>query len=272
MGSRGASSGSPRTSKEAKPGRNAPCWCNSGRKYKYCHYNSDRDRIVTVNPDLHPPGTPAQLNYKDDPANIMAPFVGPLYRFCRDNNFYLFGSILTIGDMETAYSHLVAGTLTKQELLDAVIKRSQRDLLEGYVKDACAEFSSFADREEILLDAVEAHFAGKFTLSVPVFFAQLEGILRQIGSLTYKDNIKPTIKKDIWGNRLLFATEDAVEAFNAFISKLYEGQKNDGFDRNSVLHGMNLTYNTEEYSLILLLAICELRTFLWFEENTKPVV
>ncbi|WP_348935700.1 hypothetical protein [Aquabacter sp. CN5-332] len=202
----------------------------------------------------------------------MASFHGPLHRFCQENDFYLFGSTLTVGDMETAYNHLMAGTLTKQELLDAVIKRSLRHVVEGYVKDACAKFSSFAGREKILLDAVEAHFAGKYTLSVPVFFAQLEGILRQIGALTYKDNIKPTIKRDIWGNRLLFAIEDAVGAFNAFISKLYEGQKNDGFNRNPVLHGMNLTYDTEEYSLILLLAICEVRIFLWFEENTKRVV
>ncbi|WP_245304957.1 YecA family protein [Rhizobium multihospitium] len=268
MGSGAAS----RAKSEVKPGRNAPCWCNSGRKYKYCHYNSDRDRIVTINPAVHPPGTPAQLNYKDDFANIMAPFDGPLHRFCRDNDFYLFGSTLTVGDMETAYNKLVAGTLTKQELLDALIKRSHRHVLEGYVKDACAKFSSFADREKFLLDAVEAHFTGKYTLSVPVLFAQLEGILRQIGALTSKDNIKPTIKRNIWGNRLLFAMEDAVEAFNSFISKLYEGQKDDGFNRNPVLHGMNLNYDNEEYSLILLLAICEVRTFLWFEENTEPVV
>ena len=24
-------------------GRNAPCWCGSGDKYKKCHYESDRD-------------------------------------------------------------------------------------------------------------------------------------------------------------------------------------------------------------------------------------
>jgi len=24
-------------------GRNAPCWCGSDKKYKHCHYKSDRD-------------------------------------------------------------------------------------------------------------------------------------------------------------------------------------------------------------------------------------
>jgi hypothetical protein len=28
-----------------KPGRNEPCWCGSGRKYKHCHLSSDEGRI-----------------------------------------------------------------------------------------------------------------------------------------------------------------------------------------------------------------------------------
>jgi preprotein translocase subunit SecA len=30
----------------AKPklGRNDPCWCGSGKKYKYCHLRKDRER------------------------------------------------------------------------------------------------------------------------------------------------------------------------------------------------------------------------------------
>jgi hypothetical protein len=27
-----------------KPGRNDPCWCGSGKKYKYCHLRQDRKR------------------------------------------------------------------------------------------------------------------------------------------------------------------------------------------------------------------------------------
>ncbi len=26
------------------PGRNDPCWCNSGKKYKHCHLESDQKR------------------------------------------------------------------------------------------------------------------------------------------------------------------------------------------------------------------------------------
>jgi hypothetical protein len=49
----------------------------------------------------------------------------------------------------------------------------------------------FAGRDEILLDAVDAHFNGKYTMSVPVLFAQLEGILRNIGALQYNYTFRP---------------------------------------------------------------------------------
>jgi len=26
-------------------GRNDPCWCGSGKKYKKCHYEADRERL-----------------------------------------------------------------------------------------------------------------------------------------------------------------------------------------------------------------------------------
>ena len=26
-----------------KPGRNDPCWCGSGKKYKHCHWQTDRN-------------------------------------------------------------------------------------------------------------------------------------------------------------------------------------------------------------------------------------
>ena len=27
-----------------RPGRNDPCWCGSGKKYKHCHWREDRER------------------------------------------------------------------------------------------------------------------------------------------------------------------------------------------------------------------------------------
>lgn len=30
----------------AQLGRNEPCWCGSGKKYKQCHYHEDRDYLA----------------------------------------------------------------------------------------------------------------------------------------------------------------------------------------------------------------------------------
>src|SRR5450759_802013 len=30
-----------------KPGRNDPCWCGSGKKYKKCHLDSDEEEVRT---------------------------------------------------------------------------------------------------------------------------------------------------------------------------------------------------------------------------------
>ncbi|WNG21765.1 hypothetical protein F0U63_02190 [Cystobacter fuscus] len=31
--------------REPRPGRNEPCWCGSGVKYKKCHLGEDRGRL-----------------------------------------------------------------------------------------------------------------------------------------------------------------------------------------------------------------------------------
>ncbi|MDR7039114.1 hypothetical protein J2X36_003887 [Methylobacterium sp. BE186] len=267
-----SSPSSPQTRSTTKPGRNDPCWCNSGKKYKYCHFDADRDRLVTVNLDLHPPGTPAQINYKDDILNLTTRLSAPIKRFCADNDFYFFGSTFTLGDLENANKKLDDGSLTREHLIDTCKERLTRDDAAKYMDDACSKFDSFSGRDKILKDAVEAHFAGKYTLSAPALFAQLEGILRKVGALEYKDTFKPTIKRDIWDNRLLFSLKDSAQLFNGYISRLYEGQKDEPFNRNTVLHGERTDYDTEDNSLILILCILEVRTFLWFEENTKPLV
>jgi len=32
--------------KDYIPGRNDPCWCGSGKKYKNCHLNSDNEKMM----------------------------------------------------------------------------------------------------------------------------------------------------------------------------------------------------------------------------------
>jgi hypothetical protein len=257
-----------------KTRRNDPCPCGSGQKYKYCCISLEKKRrLVDVDKALHPSGTLDQADFTDDLMNIFSSVTTPLKNFCKDNKFYLFGSILTIGKLEEFNQSLKRGLLTKSDLISYFASATKREHVEAWIEDACADYQAFTPRKTILLDAVEAHFSGKYTLSVPVLFAQLEGILRDIGELKISEHMRPTIKRDIWNNRLLFSMSDDAVTFNAFIHKLYEGQKDSTeFNRNPVLHGTNLAYDSEEYSLLLILTLLEIRTFLWFEKNTQPIV
>lgn len=165
-----------------------------------------------------------------------------------------------------------AGKLTKAALIEHYIEVTKKDHVVGWIEDACINFSSFGPRRDILLDAVSAHFEGRYTLSVPVFFAQLEGILRAIGKIDPRDDFKARIKRD-WDSRMLFGMSESAGMLNAFLSRLYEGKRGaDEFNRNPILHGANVTYNTEENSLLLILTLLEIRIFLWFEKNTMPLV
>ena len=185
---------------------------------------------------------------------------------------FFFSSIVSVGKVEDFTALLKGGTLTKAALIAHYIEVTKKDAVVALVEDACANFLSFGPRRAILLDAVEAHFEGRYALSVPTFFAQLEGILRNIGAIDSRDDLKAKIKED-WDTRMLFAMSEDARLFNAFLSRLYEGKRGTTeFNRNPISHGANVTYDTEENSLLLILTFLEIRTYLWFEKNTAPIV
>lgn len=256
-----------------KPGRNQPCTCGSGKKYKFCCIGRElKPRIVPVTPGLHAPGAPATVDLTGDIMNHFSGIDRALHFFCREHDFYLFGTTMTVGKLEEFIRALEADVLTKSALIDYYKSSTKQDAVVGLIEDACGSFDSFKPRRKILLDAVNAHFRGLYTLSVPAMFAQIEGIMRDIGALAPKDDLKPTIKRD-WDNRTLFGMSDDAAHFNAFLHQLFEGQKGaDEFNRNPILHGANVGYDTEENSLVLILILLEIRTFLWFEKNTSPLV
>jgi len=170
--------------------------------------------------------------------------------------------------MEEALKRLEAGQLDHSYFLDAYRANARPEVVEGLIRDACENYAAYRGRDAVLLDIVDAHFNGKYTLSIPALFAQVEGVLREIGGLTYRKTFRPAIPRNIWSNRLLFTVGDSADEFNAFMTRLFEGQKT-GFNRNPILHGTNSTYATEENSLTLILCLLEIRTFLWFERNTQ---
>jgi len=120
--------------------------------------------------------------------------------------------------------------------------------------------SLFKPRIAIIQDAINAHKAGKYSLSIPVFLAQIEGVLwdyaekqsiaagteitEKSGKKIKVTSAKPLVKD----TRLRDLISENVATY--FLERVYTKDF-----RHSVLHGRNVDYNKEENSMKLLLFI-----------------
>lgn len=146
------------------------------------------------------------------------------------------------------------------------------------IKDNILEICN--NREHIINDCFEAHEMGKYTLSIPVMFMQIDGISKEIfGENFFKtmsktkaerdaerndsdetiDDRKPTITKKI--EKLEIDYTQLINVLCIYpltvLSSISRSEKNnfDYLNRHTVLHGNNLSYNTKlnSYKAIILL-------------------
>jgi hypothetical protein len=258
---------------QVKIGRNDPCPCNSGNKYKYCCISKKLKKRLIKEKNIIPSCNNNDFSFDmtDDILNKLASDAIPIKNFCKDNDFYYF-SILKVTDHIKFKENLSNNTLKKSDLINAYKKSMTEEIVSSLIADAYDLHDCFNKRRKILEDTIKAHYSNLYTLSIPNFFSLIEGLLRDYGGLELKDKFKSTIPRNFWGDNLLFYMEDDVTYFNAFIQKLYRGsQPNEAFNRNPILHGMNVDYYSEEWSLILLLIILEIRLFIWHEKNVPKL-
>lgn len=148
------------------------------------------------------------------------------------------------------------------EEFSAVYKDSFDYLAELLVKH-------FPHREFAIAPAIDAHRESKFALSVPVFFSQAEGIVREITSAEmftktskrfvniadYANGKRDlSVKKTSW----LDIVDDAVWAqLSVELPLAVTGSKHEsGINRNLILHGVDLSYANELYSLKAFSLLC----------------
>jgi len=119
------------------------------------------------------------------------------------------------------------------------------------------ELDVIKPREEILRDAFDAHLNGRFTLSIPVFQSQLEGIFWDYGSeigivegqvVKLRDGEKVKLHSFV---KLLNESEIG-EIYKKF-SEWYISKQSK--KRNDILHGRSTDYANESDSCHLILAL-----------------
>ncbi len=150
------------------------------------------------------------------------------------------------------------GELTAEALRNLILssyRADQHALLCSTVRGWLAH-PVFAKHERALIDALEAHVNGKYTLTIPTLLAHIEGIGREI--IEGKDEgTKQTIEKAVTKIDPRFVRSISRDVLLTYITTMaYEQTKKlngrsleDILQRHAILHGMIVNYNTEENSL-----------------------
>lgn len=157
--------------------------------------------------------------------------------------------------------------LAAAELDDEALCSYVEDLYERhfdeFVENICNEFP---ERAAIVRQAAQAHIAGNYALTVPVFFAQADGVCSQrlqkyifMSGRDNRENIMPVAEAkvaELLDKEGLFEVLDLV-MWLPFKDKppvaLTKGKRETigytGLNRNDVLHGDSLDYGTKTNSL-----------------------
>lgn len=146
------------------------------------------------------------------------------------------------------------------EIKELLIQASRdKEYLDQFIEEMSGS-SLFKPRIAIIQDAINAHVAGKYSLSIPVFLAQIEGVLwdyaeeqgiaagTEITTRAGKKFEATSAKSLVKDTRLNDLMSEYVA--NYFLDKVYT----EDF-RHGILHGRNVDYNKEENSMKLLLFI-----------------
>lgn len=145
------------------------------------------------------------------------------------------------------------------QALDKIFHKHYSENIDYFLSEI---IEKYPHREFAVKPAVSAHMRGEYALSVPVFFAQAEGILRDETEkelFTKKDNIS----NYALGQRL--EVENPEEWHKYFDDAVWaplcgnlpitwgprdrQGAEYSGLNRNTALHGIDLNYATEINSL-----------------------
>jgi len=146
--------------------------------------------------------------------------------------------------------------LTKIQIEKYLLKRFNNETFSEMQKN-WEELSLFAKRINILKDAMSAHNAGQYSLSVPVLLAQAEGIIASLGNIKGRKSHRDIVDIANEMSKSVILHESFIHTLtNSFLEEFKFGH--DEFfnlGRNSILHGVNLEYATPENSLKSILLI-----------------
>lgn len=169
----------------------------------------------------------------------------------------------------------------RQEVIEAAYAEKYRELFTYLCNKVVSMFPS---RSFALVPAAAAHERAEYALSVPVFFSQAEGILRDITSSELFSERKSPITKYAQQQRAQIPSDEhwlnlSDDAIWAQLSgdlpigwgpKLRSDNAYVGLNRNTTLHGIDLEYATETNSLKAFSLLCHIAGIAEWLADEKP--
>lgn len=234
-----------------------PCYCGSGKPYELCHLAFDQEVHLHSGENCVHCGEELIKDISSDW------FIKLMNSFMKWHNYYKKHDLFK-------FSSVSLESMIELERKEKENELSKNDLFEVYVNYLIKEnsdiFVQVLEKNDIfslwlpiIKDAVNAHYEGKFTLSIPALFPVIEGLLRKIQQLSPSDSFKCNLNSGSLQNRGLLMYADSVDYFNKFVTKLFEGKADTSkFNRNLILHGITSDYYSEEHSLILIMTVFEI--------------
>lgn len=242
-----------------KPGRNKPCPCGSGYKYKFCHYAIDTTKperptknIFNISPEGH------ELLYSL--MNISRQADIPLHELCMENGLYYFKDI-TIDQWEKITESFAKDSSSTMELLQNAWEETNDAEYFNRMLENCSNISPLIKkREKTISQIVTSHFSEMYEIAIPASFMVIEGLFREYNNISFEANqgISYKINLEPYENTMLYADMSATLYFTKFLNKLMTGKPGDtSIHRNPVMHGADNEFPTKRNSLLLLLTIFE---------------
>lgn len=243
----------------AKPGRNKPCPCGSGYKYKFCHYAVD-----TAKPEFPEKNI---FDMSSEGHQILHSFMHffqqadtPLHELCIESGLYYFKSI-TIAQWEKIAEAFAKEPSSAIELLLNAWEVANDVEYFNRMLENCSNISPLIKkREKIISQIVINHFSGMYETAIPASFMVIEGLFREYNNISFEANqgVSYKINLEPYENTMLYADMSATSYFTKFLNKLMTGKPGDtSIHRNPVMHGVDDDFPTKRNSLLLLLTIFE---------------
>lgn len=243
------------------------CPCGSGKKYKHCHIgltlpleDLPKDNIYDLNKE--------GLGLMNMIFHFQAQVDMPLFEFCLDHDIYHFKNY-TIFEQEEILKIFENNSLTVEKLFEIWKKNYNKGYLNRMLKNSINVNSKLFKKENQINQLLKSHFEENYYITIPLAFSIIEGLFRDYNQISFENNDKMVykIKTEVLDDTMLYSDTLGLKYFSKFLNKLMSGKPaTNTFHRNSVLHGVNDNYATEENSLLLIMTIFQ---FFQFESHNK---